>query len=62
MALEELHIGPGVVVATFSVLLGGVALAFSLAFGLAGRDVAGAYLSRNIGPPNDEVGSEIDHV
>jgi hypothetical protein len=63
MALEELHIAPGVVTATFSILLGGVVFSVGLAFGLAGRDVARTYLERNVAtPPKDEAGSEMDHV
>jgi len=63
MALEELHIAPGVVTATFSILLGGVVFSVGLAFGLAGRDVARSYLERHVAtPPGDEAGSEIDHV
>jgi hypothetical protein len=40
MALEQLGVGRQVILSAFTILFGGVVLALSLAFGLAGRDLA----------------------
>jgi hypothetical protein len=44
MILEQLKIAPGIVLITYSVILGAVGLGMALAFGLGGRDVAGRML------------------
>ncbi|WP_432353896.1 mechanosensitive ion channel [Sporosarcina sp. A2] len=46
MALSQLGIAPAIINAAFILILGGVALAFGLAFGLGGRDHASHYLSK----------------
>ncbi|WP_025783137.1 mechanosensitive ion channel [Sporosarcina sp. D27] len=46
MALSQLGIAPAIINAAFILILGGVALAFGLAFGLGGRDHASRYLSK----------------
>jgi hypothetical protein len=48
MALEQLGIGRGTVVVAFSIILGGVVLALSLAFGLGGKDLARDYLEKKL--------------
>jgi hypothetical protein len=58
MALEHLGVGRQVLLAAFTILFGGVVLALALAFGLAGRDLAGQVLERlarrqEPGPPDD---------
>lgn len=45
MALSQLGIAPSIINAAFILILGGVALAFGLAFGLGGREHASRYLS-----------------
>ena len=45
MALSQLGIAPAIINAAFILILGGVALAFGLAFGLGGREHAARYLS-----------------
>jgi hypothetical protein len=45
MVLDELQIAPQIVTITYAALLGGLALAMALAFGLGGRDPAGHMLS-----------------
>lgn len=45
MVLDQLEIAPQIVTITYATLLGGLALAMALAFGLGGRDVAGRMLS-----------------
>jgi hypothetical protein len=46
MALEQLGIGRDTVIVAFAITFGGVMLAFSIAFGFAGRDTAKKYLER----------------
>jgi small-conductance mechanosensitive channel len=45
MVLDQLQIAPQIVTITYAALLGGLALAMALAFGLGGRDPAGHMLS-----------------
>src|SRR3972149_941404 len=40
MALEQLQIAPGIVIAAFSIIFGGIVLALSIAFGVGGIDAA----------------------
>lgn len=40
MALEQLQVAPGIVVAAFSILFGGIVLALAIAFGTGGIDAA----------------------
>jgi hypothetical protein len=49
VGLEHAGIGQGIVIATFSILFGGVVLALALAFGLGGRDLARKILERRFG-------------
>lgn len=46
MALNQLQVAPEIVNTAFTLLLGAVALAFGLAFGLGGREVAAEYARR----------------
>ncbi len=46
MALSQLGMAIEIVVATFSILFGGVVLALALAFGIGGRDLAKQFLER----------------
>jgi len=46
MALEHLGVGRQVILTSFTILFGGVVFALSLAFGLAGRDLARQILDR----------------
>lgn len=48
MALEHLGIGSETVIIAFTIVFSGVVLAFALAFGLGGRDVARDYLERKL--------------
>lgn len=51
MALEELGIAQGIVIAAFVVSFGGIVLALALAFGLAGRDLARRALEAGLRSP-----------
>ena len=56
MADGRHHLGVGrqIILASFTILFGGVVLALSLAFGLAGRDMARGFLERlSRRPPED---------
>ena len=58
IALEHLGVGRQIIVASFTILFGGVVLALALAFGLAGRSAARELLDRALrGPvvPRDEI-------
>ncbi len=46
MALDQLMIADSIVNAAFTLILGGLALAFGLAFGLGGKDFASKYLAK----------------
>ncbi len=54
MALEHLGVGRQVILVSFTVLFGGVVFALSLAFGLAGRDLARELLERLVRPASRE--------
>jgi len=49
IALEQLRIAPDLITVLFTAIVGGLALAFGLAFGLGGRDPAQRLLSRGEG-------------
>jgi hypothetical protein len=53
MALEHLGVGRQVLLASFTILFGGVVFALSLAFGLAGRDLARGFLERLVRARDD---------
>jgi hypothetical protein len=52
LALEQLGIGKSTIVATFSILFGGVVLGLAIAFGLGGRDLARQFLERRLRGPD----------
>jgi hypothetical protein len=58
MALEHLGVGRQVLLASFTILFGGLVLALALAFGLGGRDLAREVLERAVrrsqSPPADD--------
>jgi len=59
MALDQLGIAASIINAAFILILGGVALAFGLAFGLGGREHAAKYLAKMEKSLNDaEVSTE----
>lgn len=63
MALEHLGVGPQVILVSFTILFGGVVFALSLAFGLAGRDLARGFLERIVrGPDREEKPDELRHL
>ncbi|MEW6108566.1 MAG: hypothetical protein AB1632_05250 [Nitrospirota bacterium] len=60
MALEQLGIGRETVVIAFAVIFGGFVLAFAIAFGLGGRDIAKEYLEKKL--KGEEKKDEISHL
>jgi small-conductance mechanosensitive channel len=54
MALEQLGIGRDTVLVSFGIVFSGVVLAFAIAFGLGGKDVAGEYLEKRLKERKDE--------
>jgi mechanosensitive ion channel-like protein len=63
MALEHLGVGRQVILASFIILFGGVVFALSLAFGLAGRDLARDFLERLVrGPASEKKGDDLHHL
>jgi hypothetical protein len=62
MALEHLGVGRQVLISSFTILFGGVVLALALAFGLAGRDLAGQMLERLAHRPERPPENELDHL
>ncbi len=61
MALEQLGIGRETVIMAFSIVFGGIVLAFSLAFGLAGREIAKEYLEKRFRGEKEEK-DDIQHI
>jgi hypothetical protein len=49
LALEQLGIGKTTIVATFSILFGGIVMGLAIAFGLGGRHLAREFLERRLG-------------
>ncbi len=63
MALEHLGVGRQIIVVSFTVLFGGVVFALSLAFGLAGRDLAREFLERLVrGATPEEKPDDLRHL
>ncbi len=54
MAIEQLGIARGIVVATFSISFGGVVLALAIAFGLGGKEMAKDMLERRFKGAKEE--------
>lgn len=60
MALELLGIGKETILIAFAIVLGGVVLALSIAFGLGGKDAAREYLQRKLNEGHEEEEEEGD--
>ena len=65
MALEQLQIAPGIVVAAFSLLFGGIVLALAIAFGVGGIDAAKRIIEKGGEEKKEETGEkgrDIEHL
>lgn len=62
MALEQLQIATGIVIAAFSILFGGVVLALSIAFGVGGIDAAKRVIEKGPEEKKEEKGRDIEHI
>jgi hypothetical protein len=62
MALEHLGVGRQVLLTSFTILFGGVVLALALAFGLAGRDLAGRMLDHFSRPHEEPREDQMRHL
>lgn len=61
MALEQLGIGKDTIVIAFAIVFGGIVFAFSMAFGLGGKDIAGDFLRKKM-QKSQKDDDEIDHL
>jgi hypothetical protein len=62
MALEQLGIGQSTVIATFTIVFGGVVLALALAFGLGGKDLARSFLEKRFKKDGNGERDELKHL
>lgn len=63
MAMEQLQIAPGIVLAAFSIIFGGIVIALAIAFGVGGIDAARRMIEReSMGKPSTENRNEIEHI
>ncbi|HWX23586.1 MAG TPA: hypothetical protein VN083_01025 [Vicinamibacteria bacterium] len=62
IALEHLGVGRQIILASFVLVFGGVVLALALAFGLAGRDLAGKLLEELARADTGRRREELDHL
>jgi hypothetical protein len=63
MALNDLHIGGGIVQLAFAILFGGIVLALALAVGLGSKDLVSRSLERqSLKTPNEEMEEPFRHL
>jgi len=62
MALEQLQIARGIVIAAFSILFGGVVIALSIAFGVGGIDAAKRAIEMGSEEKKEDKGRDIEHI
>ena len=60
LSLDHLGLGRSILVATYSIVAGGIVLALALAFGLGARDLARGYLEKKLRAEEEDTG--IRHV
>ena len=61
MALEQLQVAPGIVVAAFSIIFGGIVLALAISFGVGGIDAARRIIEKET-EKKDEGKQDIEHI
>lgn len=62
MALEHLGVGRHIILASFTILFGGVVFALALSFGLAGRELAREFLERVARRREEKPGDDLRHL
>jgi hypothetical protein len=62
MALEQLQIAPGIVIAAFSIIFGGIVLALAVAFGMGGIDAARKIIEKGSEEKKEMAGRDIEHL
>jgi hypothetical protein len=63
MAMEQLQIAPGIVLAAFSIIFGGIVTALAISFGVGGIDAARRMIEReSTGNRAAETKDEIEHI
>ncbi len=60
MALEQLQVAPGIVVAAFSIIFGGIVLALAISFGVGGIDAARRMIEKEEERKEDK--KDIEHI
>jgi len=60
MALEQLQVAPGIVVAAFSIIFGGIVLALAISFGVGGIDAARRMIEKEEERKKEK--KDIDHM
>lgn len=63
MVLEELKVAPGIVLAAFSIIFGGIVIALAIAFGVGGIDAAKRMIDRETAnKPKGDTKDDIEHI
>ncbi len=63
MAMEQLQIAPGIVLAAFSIIFGGIVIALAIAFGVGGIDTARRIIEKETpAKREEEPKDEIEHI
>ncbi len=61
MALEQLQLAPGIVIAAFSIIFGGIILALAISFGVGGIDAARKMIERQEPNPAEKK-KDVEHI
>jgi hypothetical protein len=61
MALEQLQVAPGIVIAAFSIIFGGIVLTLAISFGVGGINAARKMIEREESAPADKK-KDIEHI
>jgi hypothetical protein len=63
MVLEQLQVAPGIVLAAFSIIFGGIVLALSISFGVGGIEAAKRMIEREaVEKDPDKAKDDIEHI
>jgi hypothetical protein len=62
MVLEQLQVAPGIVLAAFSIIFGGIVVALAISFGVGGIDAAKRMIEREHRETRKDEGDDIEHL